>query len=246
MFYETARVKTVIAEARRAGRAALTERESLDVLEAFGVPVARSRLVSQRAGIGVAVQSLRWPLALKIESPDIIHKSDIGGVRLGCLNVADAETAFDEILAATRAAGAGSAVTGVLLQEQASGFAECFIGARTDAEFGPVVGFGLGGVFVEVLDDVAWRVAPFDTAEARRMINESLASTVLGGWRGHGPGDVSALAECLAAISRFIWELRGEIEDLDVNPVLVRAAGDGVTAVERIHPARRRFPSGDR
>jgi acetate---CoA ligase (ADP-forming) len=228
----TAQVRSVIAATRRAGRTALTERESLDVLDAFGVPVARSLLVRERTGIAAAARSLRWPLALKIESPDIVHKSDIGGVRLGCRDVADAETAYDEIVAAARTAGAASGVSGVLLQEQATGIAECFIGARVDPEFGPVVGFGLGGIFVEVLDDVTWRAAPFDAREASRAIGESLASAVLGGWRGHGPGDEAAMADCLAATSRLMWDLRDEIEDLDVNPVLVRAAGDGVIAVD--------------
>jgi succinyl-CoA synthetase beta subunit len=228
----TTRAREIVAEARERGQDALTEREGLALFAEFGIPVPGARLVADRGELAEAVGSLRFPIVLKIESPDIVHKSDVGGVHLGCTSLEDAELAFDGILASVGAAVPDAHVAGVLLEEQIEGVAECFVGAHIDAEFGPVVGFGLGGIFVEVLNDLAWRAAPFDADEARRMIDDTLAVGVLSGWRGRPAGDVDALAAAIAAVSVLVWEMRDEVSELDVNPILVGPVGAGVVAVD--------------
>ncbi len=222
----------IIRDARELGRSALTEREGLALLAEFGVRVAQSRLVTDRSGLAEAVAALSLPLVLKIESPDIVHKSDVGGVRLGCQTLADVEEAYDGILESVRAQCPDAHLVGVLLAEQVEGIAECFVGAHADPEFGPVIGFGLGGIFVEVIEDLAWRAAPFDAREARRMIEETHAAAVLAGFRGRPAGDVAALAEALANVSTMVWELRDDVTELDVNPLLVGPEGAGVVAVD--------------
>jgi succinyl-CoA synthetase beta subunit len=224
--------RAILADARERQQEALSEREGLALLREFGVRAPRTQLVVDRADLADAVASLSFPLVLKVESPEIAHKSDVGGVRLGCTSLADAEEAFDGILAAVGEARPDAHVAGVLLEEQVDGVVECFVGAHADPEFGPVVGFGLGGVFVEVLNDLAWRAAPFDRDEALRMIDETLAAGVLIGWRGRPPADVEALADAIAAVSVLVWELRDEVQELDVNPLLVGPTGAGVVAVD--------------
>jgi len=228
----TTGARAIIDEARQRGQDALTEREGLALFAEFGVPVPGARLVADRDELAAAVASLRFPIVLKIESPDIVHKSDVGGVHLGCTSLEDAERAFDAILAAVGAAVPDAHIAGVLLEEQIDGVTECFVGAHIDAEFGPVVGFGLGGIFVEVLNDVAWRAAPFDADEARRMIDDTLAVGVLAGFRGKPAADVDALADAIAAVSVLVWEMRDEVSELDVNPILVGPVGTGVVAVD--------------
>ena len=177
----TTRARAIVDEARQRGQDALTEREGLALFAEFGVPVPGARLVADRDELAAAVSALRFPIVCKVESPDIVHKSDVGGVQLGCASLEDVEGAFDAILAAVGEAVPDAHIAGVLLQEQVDGMAECFVGGHIDAEFGPVVGFGLGGIFVEVLNDLAWRAAPFDANEARRMIDDTLAVGRAGG-----------------------------------------------------------------
>ena len=228
----TTRARAIVDEARQRGQDALTEREGLALFAEFGVPVPGARLVADRDELAAAVSPLRFPIVCKIESPDIVHKSDVGGVVLGCASLEDVERAFDAILAAVGEAVPNAHIAGVLLEEQIDGVVECFVGAHIDAEFGPVVGFGLGGIFVEVLNDVAWRAAPFDASEARRMIDDTLAVGVLAGFRGKPAADVDALADAIAAVSVLVWELRDDVSELDVNPVLVGPVGAGVVAVD--------------
>ncbi len=228
----TAGAAAIIRDARERGRTALTEREGLALLAEFGVRVPQSRLVSDASALAAAVADLTFPLVLKVESHAIVHKSDVGGVRLGCRTLADVEEAFAGILESVRQHRPDADVAGVLLEEQVEGIAECFIGCHADPEFGPVIGFGLGGIFVEVIEDLAWRAAPFDAREARRMIEETHAVTVLSGFRGRPRGDFAALAETLANVSTMVWELRDDVAELDVNPLLVGPEGSGVVAVD--------------
>ena len=186
-----------------------------------------------------AAAALGFPAALKIASPDIAHKSDVGGVALE-LDTADAVVeAFDAVTRRARAACPDARLDGVLVSPMVAGGVEMILGVRRDPAFGPVVMCGLGGVFVETLRDVAFRAAPFDDAEAHRMLRELRGYPLLAGARGRPPGDADALAAALAALSRFAAAHGGRLESAELNPVVVRPAGQGVVALDALIAPRR-------
>ena len=176
-----------------------------------------------------AVESLEapplpFPVAVKIESADMPHKSDVGAVRLGVTSLAELKEAAREVVANARAAVPDAAIEGVLVQEMAEGV-ELFVGVVNDPYFGPAVAFGLGGVFVEVLGDVTHRIAPFDAGTAREMIGEVRARALLEGARGSEPVDVDAVADALARISWLAADHADRLAELDVNPLFAHAGG---------------------
>ena len=164
------------------------------------MPARHTRTAREAAD---AAAELGFPVVLKVLSADILHKSDIGGVRLGVADRAAAEAAFDEILAAARAAEPQAAIDGCLVAPMVTGGVETILGVQRDPVFGPIVMFGLGGIFVEALKDVTFRAAPFDETEARAMIEEIAAYPVLTGLRGEPPADLDALAAALSRLSLF-------------------------------------------
>ena len=171
---------------------------------------------------------------MKICSADILHKSDIGGVRLGVSGADDVRDAFDRIMAAARSAAPGAMVDGVILQPMAARGVETIIGVQRDPVFGPVVMFGLGGVLVEVLEDVTFRVAPFDVAEAHRMIDEIKGRKILDGVRGAPPADIDALAETLSRLSAVAAASAETIDSIDINPFVLGAKGEGGMALDAV------------
>ena len=203
----------------------VNELAALDILAAAGVPTVPARHARTAREAADAAANLGFPVVLKVLSPDILHKSDIGGVRLGVADRAAAETAFDEILSAARAAEPDAAIDGCLVAPMVSDGVETILGVQRDPVFGPIVMFGLGGIFVEALKDITFRAAPFDEAEARAMIEEIAAYPVLTGLRGQPPADLDALAAALSRLSLFAAANAATIESLDVNPFLVRASG---------------------
>jgi len=214
-----------LAAIRESGRLALSEREGLNLLSSFGVRVPAHALVTNTDELNQSLSEMSFPVVLKVDSADIAHKSDVGGVRVGCRSAEEAERAFAEILSSVERACPTATIGGVLVEEQIEGTAECFIGAHHDPEFGPVIGFGLGGIFVELIGDLVWRAAPVDHGEALRMIHESRALEVLAGWRGKPPADMAALASAIANVSDLVWALRAEVAEMDVNPLIVGPAG---------------------
>ena len=203
----------------------LNELAALNIVAAAGVPTVPARLAGTAREAGDAAAELGFPVVLKVLSADIVHKSDIGGVRLGVSDRAAAETAFDEIVAASRAALPDAAIDGCLVAPMVTGGVETILGVQRDPVFGPIVMFGLGGIFVEALKDVTFRAAPFDEAEARVMIESVAAYPLLTGLRGQPPADLDALAAALSRLSLFAAANADAIESLDLNPFLVRPEG---------------------
>ncbi len=214
-----------------AGAATLDEPTSKQVLRAFGIAVTADTLLPVGAPVPVGVH---FPVAVKIASRDIAHKTDIGGVRLQVQDPAQLEKAMAEVLANARRAAPQATITGVLVSEMISDGLETIVGVLNDACFGPVVAFGLGGILAETLRDVTYRVAPFDRIEALSMIRDLRGAALFDGVRGQPPRDVDALADLLVSVSDMAWLLRERVAEMDINPVLVRPAGKGVVAADAL------------
>ncbi len=217
-----------------AGEGALSELQALAVLQQAGVPTVDVTLATDEDAAVRAGLALGGPAVLKIVSPDILHKSDIGGVKLGVQGESDLRAAYRAIRDAAATHAPQARVEGVLVAPLLKGGVECILGVHRDPIFGPVVMFGLGGIFVETLKDVSFRLAPFGHDEALAMIDEIQAAPLLRGARGAAASDRSALAAALVALSRFAHAQRDVIEGIDVNPLLVFEEGQGVAAVDAV------------
>ena len=218
----------------------LSEREAKPILAKAGVTFPKEALIKPGDDAGVVSASVGFPAVLKISSPDIAHKTEIGGVIVGVKDEAEAREAAATIFARAREKRPDARIEGILVSPMISGGVEIIAGVVRDPAFGPVVMFGLGGVFVEVLKDVTFRAAPFDVPEAHRMIREIRGFAMLEGVRGAAPSDVDALAEMLSALSVFAAANADTVESIDLNPVRVMEKGKGVVALDAlIVPARR-------
>ena len=214
----------ILDGAMRDGRESLTEFESLALLRAYGIPVAESRFATGQGDLAAAGQSLGYPLVIKLVSPDVSHKTDVGGVRLGITSEAQLHEEYHELIRNVRDRAPGAKVNGVLVQQMVSGGCETIVGISRDPSFGSLVMFGLGGIFVEALQDVMFRMTPIDDAQALEMIMGIRGARVLGGMRGAPPVDHSALAAAIRRIAQLGAEFP-EILELDVNPLLALAHG---------------------
>ncbi len=222
--------ETIIGSARKDGRIILTEIESKQIIEEEGIKVIETRLAKTKQDAISIAGDIGYPVAMKVVSSEIVHKSDSGGVKLGLANVDQVEEAYDEIMAITGQEGdQGAGVDGVAVQSMADPGVEVIMGMSKDAQFGPVLMFGLGGVFVEVLKDVAFRIVPIAPRDARQMVKEIKGYPVLEGYRGQEPSNVQALEEMLLRLSNLV-EHAPEIKELDLNPVF--ACSDGAIAVD--------------
>jgi len=222
-------IADVIDRAKSQGRTVLTEVESKQVLEEAGIPVVRARLARTAQEASSAANELGFPVVLKIVSPDVTHKSDVGGVRLGLGSAQEVQTAFDEIVDAVKGHQPDARIEGVAVQPMARPGIEVILGMSKDPQFGPVLMFGLGGILVEILKDVAFRIVPLEPRDARQMIREIKGFPVLQGFRGQEPADLEALEKLILRLSAFV-EAHPEIEELDLNPVF--AYKDGAIAVD--------------
>jgi acyl-CoA synthetase (NDP forming) len=204
----------------------LTEREAKSLLAAVGLPVTREVLVTSPAEAAAVAEQMGYPLVLKIDSPDIPHKTEAGGLRLGLGNSTAVQHAFKDVMTSVRTFKPDAKLNGCLVQEQVEGaVAEILVGV-SPSPMGPVVTVGLGGIFVEVFKDVSQRLAPLTADDARAMVAELRGFKLLTGIRGQKPADVEALAELVAQISRLAVQWPGQWE-LDLNPVMVMPAGQG-------------------
>ncbi len=213
------------ATARPAPAASLSEVEAATLLSDAGLPVVETRLATSAAAAAAAADALGYPVVMKVVSAAIQHKSDVGGVRLNLGSAADVEAAYAAIMDSVGLKQPDAAIDGVLVAPMVGGGVETILGTYTDPVFGPVVLFGLGGVFVEVLKDVTYRVAPFGLDEAHRMIREVKGFAMLEGVRGQAPADLDALAEALVRLSVFAHDNRDTVDSIDVNPFLVLEKG---------------------
>jgi acyl-CoA synthetase (NDP forming) len=215
----------------REGAVTLDEVESKNVLRAFGVPVTNDVLVAPGAALPA---NIKFPVAVKIASRDIAHKSDIGGVRLNVMDATQLEKAMAEVLANAKRAVPQANIAGTIVAKMVTDGLETIVGVVNDACFGPVVAFGLGGILAETIRDVTYRVAPFDKIEALSMIREIRGAKLFDGVRGQPARDVDALADLLVAVSDMAWLMRERVAEMDINPVLVRPKGLGVAAADAL------------
>jgi acyl-CoA synthetase (NDP forming) len=216
--------ESVLAEARSEGRNLLSEVEAKQLLAEAGVPVVETALARTAEEASAEADRLGYPVVLKIVSPDISHKSDVGGVRIGLGNAGDVLMAFDEVVANAKAAVQDARITGVAVQGMAPQGTEVIVGMTTDDQFGPVMMFGLGGVLVEVLKDVVFRVVPLEERDADQMIDEIKLGAILDGVRGKASADKAALKGAILKVANFV-EQHPEVQELDLNPMFVYPHG---------------------
>lgn len=210
-------------------RFTLTELESKAFLKKAGIPIIETKLAKTQKEAVLLSQKMGFPVALKISSPDVIHKSDSGGVRLSLNNGTEVKLAYKEIIKAVRKGYPHAIIQGVTVQKMAKPATEVIVGTSKDPQFGPVIMFGLGGIFVEVLKDVSFRIIPVSQKDAREMIEEIKGYPLLKGYRGKEPANLPALAELILKISRLVEE-NPEIKELELNPIF--AYRDRVLAVD--------------
>jgi len=221
--------ETVLAQARAEGRTLLNEVEAKALLKDAGVPVASTTLATTREEAQSQAEAAGYPVVLKVVSPDIAHKSDVGGVKLNLRDQDAVGAAFDEIVANSKKAVPGAKILGVAVQYMAPQGTEVIVGMTTDPQFGPVMMFGLGGIMVEVLKDVSFRLVPLAEKDADQMINEIKGRPVLAGVRGQPPSDIAALRQTILKVSEFVQQ-HPEVRELDLNPVF--AYPNGALAVD--------------
>jgi len=209
---------SILDQARKEGRSILTEFESKRILRQAGIPVVETRLAkTQKEAVSLS-RKMGFPVALKINSPEVIHKSDSGGVKLSLNNAAEVKKAYDEILKKVKRQYPEAGVHGVSVQKMARPGTEVIIGTSKDPQFGPVIMFGLGGIFVELLKDVSFRVIPVKGKDAQEMIQEIKGYPLLKGYRGKEPASLTALVEIILKISKFV-EQNSQIKELELNPM---------------------------
>jgi len=217
-------IDKVIAQARSENRIALLEHEAKIIVREYGITIPKFQLATNEKEAARIAQEIGFPVVAKIVSPEILHKSDAGGVKVGLNTVADVEAAYRTIMENAKAYDSKANLLGVLIMEMAPKGTEVIVGAIKDSQFGATLMFGLGGIFVEVLKDVTFKIAPVSMDEAREMINGLKASALLKGYRNTDPVDIDALAQVLVSISNLLMD-HPEIRELDLNPVMAYAKG---------------------
>jgi 4-hydroxybutyryl-CoA synthetase (ADP-forming) len=228
---DTDKVKSIFENVRKHGRANLLEEEGYEVLQAYGFPTPQSILcTTEQEGIDAA-RKIGYPLVMKIVSPDIIHKSDAGGVKVGVKTDDELKSAFRTITENALKYKSDVKIKGVLVQEMVESAKETILGASQDPTFGPVIMFGLGGIYVEVLKDVVFRVASIHEQEAINMVESIKTLKLLKGVRGEKPSDLKAIADSLQRLSQLVVDFQ-EIKEFDINPLLVLEEGKGARVVD--------------
>jgi acetyltransferase len=203
------------------------------LLQAYGIPLAPAVMAHSVEEVVSAADKLGYPCVLKVASVDIPHKTEFGALRLGLGTPGAVRTAYEEMLASVSAKKPGAKLEGVLVQKQIKGV-ECLLGVSRDEQLGPTLAMGLGGVFVEILADVAIRIPPISSSEARRALESLKGAKVFAGVRGAPPADIDALADMAARLSWLAYDLRDDIAEMDLNPVVVLPQGQGAFAVDAL------------
>ncbi len=221
--------EAVLARARSEGRTLLNEVEAKDLLREAGVPVTLTTLATSPDEAVAQSEKAGYPVVLKVVSADISHKSDAGGVKLNLKDANDVRGAYSAIIESCTKHVPGAKITGVAVQHMAPQGTEVIVGMTTDPQFGPVMMFGLGGIMVEVLKDVSFRLVPLNDKDAGQMISEIKGKPVLDGVRGQPASDIGALKQAILRVSEFVQK-HPEISELDLNPMFAYA--DGAIAVD--------------
>ena len=214
----------VFAQAKKDGRSYLLEPEAKMVCMEYGIPVTRFKVALTSDKAVKFAEGIGYPVVLKIVSPDVIHKFDVGGVALNLKTLSEVKDAYEKILKNVKKHKPNAKIIGVLVQEMAPQSTEVIVGAIKDPQFGPALMFGLGGIFVEVLKDVTFRIAPITESDAREMITEVKAYPILKGYRGQPPADIDAIVSILLSTSKLVMDHQ-EIKELDLNPIMVYEKG---------------------
>lgn len=209
----------------------MTEPEVYDLLKIYGYPLLPYQLITDEAALPTVVESVGFPMAMKITSPDIIHKFDVGGVKLNIASEEEARKVYHHLIESARQYKADVNIQGVLAQKMAPKGIEVIIGSSRDPQFGPVVMFGLGGTYVEVMRDVSFRLAPMWEISAELMIESIKGHKMLEGMRGNPPSDIQAIKDCILRLSQMVTDHR-EIAELDVNPLIVFAENQGCAVTD--------------
>ncbi|MCS7197207.1 MAG: acetate--CoA ligase family protein [Candidatus Bipolaricaulota bacterium] len=225
------RAREIIAHAKRDGRRLLLEPEAHDLLKAFGFPVLKYRLAQTEDEALAAAHEIGYPVVLKIVSPDIAHKVDVGGVKLNIQSDSELRASYRQVLADVTQAKPTARIVGVFVQEFIKDGKETILGLKRDPLFGPLLMFGLGGIYVEALRDVTFRLAPVRELGIQRMIRQIRGFKILEGFRGEPPSDIDTIAECLARLSQLATQIE-EIVELDINPLVVLKKGHGARVVD--------------
>ena len=216
----------VFDKVKEEGRTNLLEEEGLEILSAYGFPLPKSILAKTEDESVEAANKIGYPTVMKIASPQIVHKSDAGGVKVNLSSDKEVRDAFKVIVDNAKKYDSKAEIKGVLIVEMVKGGKEMIIGSKLEPGFGPVVMLGMGGIYVEILKDVTFRLAPFTDQEANDMISSIKTKKLLEGVRGEKPSDVGKLSECIQRLSQLVTDFR-EIKELDMNPVLVMEKGEG-------------------
>ncbi|MEM4427439.1 MAG: acetate--CoA ligase family protein [Zestosphaera sp.] len=224
-------VEGVISKARSEGRTKLLEHEAYDVLIKYGIPAPKFGLATSAEEAVRLAEEVGYPVVLKIVSPDIVHKSDVGGVKLNLNSSEEVRRSFDEIIRNVRVNAPEAKVAGILVQEMIPQSLEVIVGATRDPTFGPVLLFGLGGIFVEVLKDVSFRITPLTRYDAETMLTEIRAAKILDGYRGTPPRDKEAIVDIILRLAKFTEE-RVSVTDVDLNQIMVFEVGKGAKVAD--------------
>ncbi len=207
----------------------LNEFESKEMLRQAGIPVIPTVLVNSKKAAIATAKKIGFPVVMKIASPDIVHKSDVGGVRLGLSNATQAGKTYNDILYSVKEKKPRAKIDGVTVEAMAKPGIEVIIGMNKDPQFGPVIMFGLGGILVEIIKDVSFRLVPLERQDASEMIQEIKGYTLLKGVRAQPPVNITALEDLILKVSDLITK-NPQIKELDLNPVI--ASPEGVVAVD--------------
>jgi acetyl coenzyme A synthetase (ADP forming)-like protein len=225
------KVKEIIEKVRKDGRRVLLGSEAHEIAEAYGIRVARIRLATSSEEAKQHAEELGYPVVLKIASPDIVHKSDVGGIRVGLESPEEVEEAFLQILDSAKKHMPKAIVYGIDVQEMAEKGKELIIGCSRDVQFGPLIMFGAGGIFVNYLKDISFKLAPMTRTDAHELIEETKMGLLLKGVRGEPPSDIAAVEDTILRISQMVTDF-GEIVELDINPAFAYEKGKGISAVD--------------
>ena len=220
------KVRSVLDKVKSEGRTSLLEDEGREILDAYGFPLPKSALASTEDEAVDAANEIGYPIVMKIASPQIVHKSDAGGVKVNLANDDDVRNGFKTIMDNAKKYDSNAEIKGVLIVEMVKGGKEMIIGSKLEPGMGPVVMLGMGGIYVEILKDVTFRLAPLTDQEANDMIASIKTKKLLEGVRGEKPSDKNKLSECIQRLSQLVTDFK-EIKELDMNPVLVMEDGQG-------------------
>jgi acetyltransferase len=223
------KVKSVFDRCRSEGRLELGELEAREILEAYRIPVPKAEVACDVEEAKKIAAGMGYPVVLKIVSPNILHKTDVGGIKVGIEDEKELEESYDDILFSVKRYMPGANISGILVQEMVKDKKETIIGISDDLQFGPMIMFGLGGIYVEVLKDVSFRIAPISEKIAREMIGEIKTIKLLKGIRGETPSDIESIVDVLLRMSQLVTDFP-EIMEMDINPLFVMKRGEGSIA----------------